>query len=274
MGLLSSIKKIGTNVLDTAAGVFQNPITAVTKGVTAAKQEFLTSTKTERVAKTALTTAVLGGSILAAGTTAGKAAVATVAKALTPTTTKGKVIAAAAAIPIAAAITKEPIAAAKTAVKIPVELAKFGGDIASFAVSPSIETGKQIISESPLISSAIGAGVALAAAPIITPIISGALTRETIEEGTQEITQAIQSQEQMAITSPIETAAATTLPAAAATTPITPETQPLIATAGSASKKAYKTRTKQKIPSMNQRVNILVNNRATAKYINKRSYPF
>lgn len=108
-----------------------------------------------------------------------------VAKALIPSSTKGKIIAGVSAPIVIGALSREPKAVIQKVAKAPSELAQFGGDIASFAVNPSLQTGKQIISESPILS--VGAGLLGAGGIIktIAPAIGGYLQKEAIQEQTE-----------------------------------------------------------------------------------------
>lgn len=182
MGLLSSLKKAAVKVLDTNQAIFSSPITTFTKGIEAGIAETKSKSQKENVVDILKTTAVAAGAVLTAGTSAGRAAVTTIGKALVPTTPKGVITAAIATPVIVGAVTSKPKESIAAPFQAASALTNVGGNIATFIAEPSVSTAKQIITENPLTSSLIGAGVALAAAPIVTPAVSGVLTRESIQD--------------------------------------------------------------------------------------------
>lgn len=192
----------------------------------------------------------------------------TIAKAAVPTTPKG-LITAAVITPVAVgAVVSQPAKVAEAIVKAPIELGKFGGDVATFAAAPSLESAKEIITESPLISAAAGVlavgGVAKAAAPII----GGALTREAIQEQTEALTKVQTLPAGITVTDKSAEFTQKTLeqPSISPVSPVTPQTKTVTSTT---SKRRKKRISKPVMASMNQRVNVIVSNIANKKYINR-----
>jgi len=283
MGLLSSLKKVVQTVakpIAAAAAVVAQPIKTIqaiispTKTVAQVQEKFFEQPKATQAAQFAVSAAAIGGGAILG--TAGK--LGAVAKAVIPATTKGKVIAAVATPVVIGAVTKEPVSTVKTIAKAPSELSQFGSDVATFVTSPSIETGKQVISESPIISAGVGAAVLGAAALKVVPAIATYSQTQAIQEQTEAIKNATSN---VLPSSTIPTTEGAKAVAAATPvapqTPITPATQPLIATAGSKTSTTRKRRaSKAANKGISQRVNVIVQTRssstgirATKKYLNR-----
>lgn len=203
MGLLSSIGKAVSTALDYISAPLAKPVTTLTKGISAGAAEVKAQRETgltvtqglKQIGVIAGTTAVAAGAVLAAAPAAStgaagaavRSAVVSTAKAAVPTTTKGKIVAAVAAPVVIGAVVREPAAAAKVVAQAPSQLAQFGGDVAQFATNPSVETAKQIIKESPIISTAAGIAIAGATAAAILPAVSSARQTAAIKEQTEVI---------------------------------------------------------------------------------------
>lgn len=102
--------------------------------------------------------------------------------ALSPT---GKIVAVAATPVVIGAVASNPSLIGKTA-RAPKELSQFGSDVGGFVKNPSIESAKNIIKGSPLISTGIAAAGIAAIGPglantIATAANTRALNRSTIE---------------------------------------------------------------------------------------------
>lgn len=195
MGWLKKLTKSKFGkAMDTFSAVFSNPIKSV-KAVVSKKTTIKQVTKAHfakplksQIAKTVLSTAgyataLYGGAAAVSAAKAGtlKAGVAVAAKSLIPKTIKGKVIAAVAAPIVVGAVIKEPTKVLSKVAAAPSELAQFGGDVATFAAEPSLETAKQIIKESPIIS----AGLALAGVAAVgvgaAGVVGGIRTRQELK---------------------------------------------------------------------------------------------
>lgn len=274
MGLLSSIKSAATKVLDTVVTTYSKPL-AVAKAVVSPKttvkevvaefraQPIETQKKGVIKAAAGYSAALVGAAV--AAVPAAAAVVVSAAKAVIPATAKGKVIAAVAAPVVVGAVVREPAKAIQTVIKAPSELAQFGGDVASFAVNPSLETAKQVITESPIISTGVGLLATGAAISKIAPAIASIKQTEAIQEQTKAL-------EGLAVAPALTPESKTAI---APQTPITPATQPLIATAGNGTTTTRKRRyTKAKPQQISQRVNIIMQNKVTStgtkNYLNKR----
>ena len=159
---------------------------------------------------------------------------------------------------VVGAIIKEPTAVAKAVAKAPSELAQFGGDVATFASNPSLETAKEVIKESPLISAAVGAIAVGGAAKAILPAIATSRQTEAIQEQTEAIKAAIP-------TTPIYSG-----DQGFKITEIKPAQPQTIAQTKTVSsdtvKKPRKRSTikKREPTSINQRVNVIVSNRSSS----------
>lgn len=146
------------------------------KPYTLTTAEEAAKTKEGKIAAGAAVVGVAAGAGLIAGAgavitaaTAAASKLPALAKSLIPTTAKGKIIAAVAAPVVVGAIVREPIKSITAIAKAPGELAQFGGDVASFAVDPSLKSAARIIKESPIISAGIAAVAAAAAAKTLLP---------------------------------------------------------------------------------------------------------
>lgn len=180
MGLFDSISKFVT-------GIVAVPVSAIAKAFGATPEQIskgITKTQESTIGKVLSTVAVVAGSATAI---LNAPKIISAAKILSPTTVKGKIIAAVAVPVVAGAIIKEPEKTISTIVKAPGELAQFGGDVATFASSPSLESAKEIISESPLISSALAVGGIVAVGKSIIPAIATSKQTTAIIEQTKAI---------------------------------------------------------------------------------------
>lgn len=269
MGLLSSIGKGIAKGLDVLTVSLAHPVQTATAVVSkkSTVQDVVTShfaqPLKEQIKDIVLGTAgiaatVVGGAAIGGAAKAGTLApkVVSVAKALIPATAKGKVIAAVAAPVVIGAVAKEPVKSVTAAIKAPSQLAQFGGDVASFAADPSLSSAKQIVTESPLISAAAGLIVAGGIGKVAAPIISGALTREAIQEQTEALTGG-------GINVIDRSGEFKAMPVAENNAPVpqTPQTQKISSTTA---KRKTRRAKKAVIPSVNQRVNVIVSNRSNS----------
>lgn len=269
MGILSSIGKGLKKALDVNLAVFAAPVTTLTKGAKAGIAKVEKQSATERTLRILGTTAAAAGTVLGAGTAAGRAAVSAAAKkvgsALVPRTPKGVITAAVATPVIAGAVARRPKEVAKTVAKAPGELAKFGGDLAELGADPSLETAKELIKESPLLTAGAGliiSGAAVGtAARVAAPIVGGAISRAN-QKSEVVVKESAASAAQVApVAAPVSQA---TVGAAAPTAPVTPQTKTVTKTP---SKKRRKRRTATKKRSVNQRVNIVISNKTTGQRV-------
>jgi len=278
MGLFDALKNVYATGVTTVANVITSgveKITGKTYGRTSS-EEFL-STKTGQVLSTAAAGTAIVGAVAAVGSAVSaaggvRAAASKVLTSVIPTTTKGKIIAAVATPVIVGAVTREPEKTLSTAINAPKELSQFGGDVATFAASPSIDTARAVITESPIISSAVAVAAAGAVGSVVAPVVGGYLQRETIQEQTKTLEKAISTaqpipesgiikvppqSEQLQKEQPLGDGGSAPLP----------ET-----TIINAPKKRYKRRQKQKTPSVRQSVKININNRPVGLKIENKRY--
>lgn len=271
MGLLSSIGKGIAKVLDVTTVALAHPIQTATAVVSkkSTVQDVVTAhfaqplkeqIKDIVVGTAGIAATVVGGAAIGTAAKAGTLlpAAGAAAKSLIPSTAKGKVVAAVAAPIVVGAVAKEPVKSVKAAISAPSELAQFGGDVATFAANPSVATAKEIIKESPVISAAVGAAVVGGAALKILPAVATARQTEAIQEQTKAIEQATGG-----ITVIDKSGEFKSLPAAENNAPIpqTPQTQKVSSTTV---KKRARRAKKAVVPSVNQRVNVIVANRNTS----------
>lgn len=282
--MVSLFKKIATKVVKTIAPVM-NPLTAAfVHPIQTAKAIISPTTTVKQVSeahlaqplKTQITQtvlagvgyvgAVLGGAAVGgaakAGTLAPKAVA--VAKSLIPTTLKGKAIAAVAAPVVIGAVVREPAAVAKTLTKAPSELAQFGGDIATLATAPSLESAKQVVKESPLLTAAAGLAVVGAGAAVIAPAVSGYLTRQEMEKQTEAFERQAVAAEAGRITVVDKSAEFGTLPYTPETMPTTAKTEIVKEGVTKQLAKRRKRVSKPVLQPISQRVNVVVQNRSNA----------
>jgi len=279
MGLLSSLQKIVATPLVGVGNL-------IIKGINVFKKDDIPTGTVEGALKDpvirGLTNVILGAgaglaavavapaaasSVAAAGGT--KAVIQKAATSLIPSTTKGKVIAAVAAPVVIGAVAKEPVKSFKAAVQAPSELAQFGGDIATFAANPSLESAKQIVKESPIISAAAGLLVAGGAIKTIAPAIATIKQTEAIKEQTTAIQGATASIGQpQGITVTDLSKVQTPL------TPVMPQTSQV--SSATPTRKRRKGVKKAVLPSINQsvRVNVINSSKSvgisqTKRYLNR-----
>lgn len=170
MGLFDTIKSV----------VSKSPVVAVASSIISG----LKGEKEKQASqiKTAVTSsAALVGAVVLGGTSVGKSIVSKVAKAIVPTTPKG-VATAAVAAPVAVGVLTSSPKARETVVSAPSALTSFGKDVGAFIEEPSVSKAKEVVMENPLASAIVGTGAAVAAAGVVVPAVSGALTREKIED--------------------------------------------------------------------------------------------
>lgn len=297
MGFLSSLGKGISKALDYISAPLAAPITTFTKGISAGaaqvketREKIAATGDIKLAAKTTATiiasTAVAAGAVLAAAPAAStgaagaavRSAVVSTAKAAIPTTTKGKIIAAVAAPVVIGAVVREPAAAASAVSKAPSALANIGGNIAEFAVNPSLETAKQIVKENPVLAvGGLVAGVG-AAGVAVAPAISGYLTREELEKQTAAFERQANAAEaalgQGGVSVVDKSQGYFDTPASNnAPIPQTPATETL-KTGTTTTRKRRKT-TKQPM-NISQKVNIAIQNRtgnSTKRYLNVLALP-
>jgi len=206
--------------------------------------------------------------IIAGGVTAiaKPAATLALAKSAIPTTLKGKVIAAVAAPVVIGVVSKAPVQTAKALIEAPSQLSEFGSGIGQLATKPSLESAKALFKESPILTGAALAAVAVVAGKGIFPAIATARQTEAIQEQTEAI-------KGVGAVLPTEQANYATAPVGKSTAPsvpVTPQTQTVMAGAT----KKYKRKAKKAILTsrISQKVNVLVANKNTniaKRYISK-----
>lgn len=284
MGILSSIGKGISKVLDTTTVALAHPVKTLTAVVSSKSTvadvvtEHFNQSLTKQITQTIAGTIAIGATVATAGATGvlGKAAaasapakvVATAAKALIPKTAKQTLVAAA-VVPIAAtAIISNPQAAAS----VPSKVLNFQTNVGELIASPSIAKAKETFMENPIISSAVVAGGVAVAGLATAGVVSSVLNTQAI----QEQTKALNSQIPNALpTTPASTAGSSSKeyqnnnPSPVEARPVTPSTMDIN------KKRSRKTR---KILKNNvvQRVNVIVSNRSSstgirgARYLNQR----
>jgi hypothetical protein len=227
--------------------------------------------------KKVLTTLVehpyVSAGVVATGITAitNPAVIGSALKSIIPSTAKGKVLTVLAAPVVAGAVINQPGKTADLLINAPSSLSNFGGNVANFAANPTIENIKTIIAENPLISGGVAAGVVIAGASAIIP----AITTSRYIGAVNEQTEAIREQTASNLTSSGVLVGSSTQ--YASETPITPATQTVQAGGTRTSTSRKKRSSKAIIPSVSQKINVVVSNRAnstgikqTKRYLNNR----
>ncbi len=260
MGLLSSISgaiEKGLGKVEKAVSTVYQATLAKIPGVSQVKS-FVEKNPEVAVGGLAISATGLGAKTIAKG-------VVSSAPALIPSTTKGKVVGAVAGLATAGAIAKAPQATISAIAKTPGAIANFGGNVAKFASSPSVETAKQIVTENPVISAGVGLVAGAGIVKAVAPAIATARQTEAIQEQTEVLKETARSKETGVSVTPL-------VPQQIApTSPVTPQTQTLASTTPKKRKRRAK---KAPRPSIKQSVNIAIQNnntgiRATKKYLNR-----
>lgn len=284
MGLLSSIGKGIAKGLDVLTVSLAHPIqtaTAVVSPKTTVNQvvqAHFAQPLGEQIKDIVLGTAsiaatVVGGAAVGGAAKAGTLLpkVASVAKTLIPTTLKGKAIAAVAAPVVIGAVASQPLKSIQAVAKTPGALVNVGGNVANLIAEPSLANAKTLISENPIIVGGAAAAAAIVGAKTIIP----AITTGRLINATQEQTEAIEAAT-AGITVVDKSAEFKTMPYVPATEPSTPKTETIKEGVTKPSTKRRKRVSKSVMPSVNQRVNVIVSNkslstgiRQTHKYLNR-----
>lgn len=248
-----------TKPIQAVGVIVSHPITTVTKGYGAAKQEVLGESVEKSIGKVLLNTGTVAAAVLTGGTAAGRTAATTIAKSLVPKTAKQLAVTAVAA-PVAIGVisqTKKPLTALAEA---PGKLTAFGKDVGTFIEDPTIKNAEAILKENPGVSIALGAGaVAAGAGALITGI--GAVENIRTRESVVDLTKQLSTQQPTFALSPV---GETPLPAnpQVAQTPVVAQTQVQSSLNGKVRRR--KRKSMRSFPSINQRVNVVVQNKNTS----------
>lgn len=286
MGILSSIGKGITKVLDTTTIALAHPIKTVTAVVSSkstledVKKEHFSQSLAKQITQTITGTAAIAATVATAGATGvlGKAAAAsapakavvTAAKILIPKTTKQAVVTAAVAPVVATAIISNP----KAAIETPSKILNFQTNVGELIAEPSIEKVKETFMENPIISSGVAAAGVAAAGLATAGIVSSVLNTQAIKEQTKALNSQIPNALPL---TPASTAGLSSkeyqnnVPAPVESKPLTPATKDI-------SSKRYRKARKPLKNNVVQRVNIIVSNKNTStgirgtRYLNERVY--
>jgi len=261
MGIFGSLSKLVEKGLDKVEKVVSTVYNATLAKVPGVSQVKTFVEKNPEVAVGGLAISQTG---LAASTLV-KGAVAA-APSLVPKTLVGKAVAVAGV----GAVIKEPTATIGAVTKLPSNIANFGGNVAQFAADPSVANAAQIVKENPILSAAAGAAVVGTAVVAVAPAVSNILQREEMKKQTDIFEKQLEVAEKSLTPSVATGQIIKESSPIASTSPVTPQTQTLSST----TTKKRKRRTKKAVmPSINQVVNVAVNNsnqnRTTKKYLNR-----
>ena len=183
MGLFSSIQKLALAPSVFAGNVISNIVKPGSGKTTTAE---LQKTTAGKILGTAIAGTAAAAAIAYAPVGTG-AKLGQAAKTLIPTTLKGKIIGAASLPVIYGVLSKNPAAPIQAASN----LAEFGSDIGTFSADPSLQSGKDILTGSPIIAAtaaALGIGaLGRAALPAAANIIGR-------QQQTEALIDAIESQ--------------------------------------------------------------------------------
>lgn len=208
MSFLSSIKSIGKTILTKAVApvmdfgtvAFAHPIQTA-KALTGpstikeVEEKHFSQPIGTQIKQIALATVGYAATVVGAGaaSTAAKAgtlvpSVVNAVKNLVPSTTKGKLIAAA-VVPIAAsAVIEKP----SLALSVPKDVLNFQSDAGKLLANPSLSAAKELVTESPVISSLVAAGgvaaVGLGTASIVSNVVNTQAVKRNTEEMRKEFT--------------------------------------------------------------------------------------
>jgi len=280
------VKKVAP-VMDPLTVAFVHPVKTVKAifGPTTLKQveeEHFAQPLKKQITQIVLATvgyeaAIVGGAAVGgaakAGTLAPKAAA--VAKSLIPTTLKGKAIAAVAAPVVIGAVINQPAKVAEAVAKTPSALANVGGNIANLVADPSIANAKALVTENPVIVGGAAAVAAIAGAKTILPAVVTSRQIAATEKQTEAIEAATAGISGGGI-SVIDKSGEMNKPYSIETAPTTAKTEIVKEGVTKLSTKRKKRSIKAAMPSVNQKVNVIVSNRSvstgirqTHKYLNR-----
>jgi len=257
------------DIVVTTSAVTANPVTAITKGRDAAITQAYNSTPTANITKSVLNVGTVAAAVVGAGGAVTAARSGTLAKTasklaltLTPKSVAGKVAGAVAVPIVAGAVVANPTKAATTVASAPSEVGQFVADLGNLGANPSIASAKEVVSNSPLLST--GAAL-LVAAPVVSstlPVIGNIIGREI---QTADIKNSIN--DAVPITVVDKSALLPVSTNTGVMNPQTPQTQTVSSLTPTKRKKTLK---KAVMHNISQKVNVLVNTGTTKNYINKR----
>lgn len=190
MSLFGSIKNVVTKSLDTVSGVFQNPITAVTKGPAAATQKFLNDNLTSRIVKTVVTTGAVASTVIGAGAAAAAGTAATV-KAVVTTAAKNKLATGAALVAVPLIVKSEK--AQQIVEDLPSKVANVGGDVGKVIDNPNIGTAKQFVENHPIATATAALAGGIALGKTVLPLVNGYLNysnTQAVKDNTESVLEA------------------------------------------------------------------------------------
>jgi len=294
MGLLNSISNVAKAVVKAVTPTkakLQNVVDVVSIAVNPfSKDTIVANTGSKTVNKVLETVAnhpyvAAAVATTAIAPTAAKAVATAGLKVVAESSTKAKVITAVATPVVIGAVAQNPVAAAQKVVAAPSELFNFGTDISKVASNPSVSSIKELVKESPILTTATAAAAAVAVgagtAGLITSVANTLAVKENTAKNTlistPQTVAAVLPSTPLSAATPIIPTTTVSSPVASTTAspvPVTPATQPLIATAGSkVSTTKRKTYKKKPVQTMRQTVNIgIANNQNSGRFINRRSY--
>lgn len=243
--------------------IVSNPVTTLTQGYGAAKQKVLNESVEKSIGKVVLNTGIAAGAVLTGGTSVGRTTALNIGKKLIPTTPKG-IITTAVAAPIAVGVLSKTSKPLTTIAQAPGKLTAFGADVGTFIDEPSLKNAENILKQNPGVSIALGTGAVIAGAGALVSG-AGALTNIQTKEAVQDLTTQLSNTP----SNNFPTAAPTVVKETPVTTeqkPFTPSTAvtPATAPVSAYGKKATKRKAQKKVsPSINQKVNVIVQNKNT-----------
>ena len=241
--------------------IVANPVTTIKEGPKADLTKAQTSSFESQAGKVLLNTGAVAAAVVTGGTSVGRSAAVKVGTAVIKNPVKAAVVSVAAPAVISAVVANPKIITEVS--KVPSKAAAFGSDVGTFTKEPTLNNALNIVKENPLISTLIAGGaIAAGAGSIVTGI--GALenikTRESVQDLTKQLS-AVPTAESVAVADTSKTITTTQTPFSP-TTAITPATAPLPKT--TTTRSLAKRKSKVKMPSINQRVNVIVQNKNTA----------
>lgn len=278
MGFLSNLGKAVSKGLDYLSAPLSQPLTFITKGPTAAAEAVKTSRTNiaagkesglKSIATTLVSTAVVGGVILAAAPAAATGTAGSVARkaalAIIPKTPKA-IVTTAIAAPIAYGVVKSnPGGTQKAITGAPSALANVGENVGNVINNPSIDSVKQLVTENPLIVGGGAAAAVIAGGAASAGIIGGVLTRNELEKQTDAFERQAAAAEK-GITVVDKSGGYFDTPEGV----ILPKTEQLKETPAVSTEKAPVSGLGG--PKMTQNVKVVVNQRQTKRYINAGVY--
>jgi hypothetical protein len=256
-----------TKPIQYVGAIVANPITTVTQGPQAAMKQAQNDSIEKSTGKVLLTTGVIAASVVTGGTSAGRAAVTTVAKALVPKTPTAIITTALVAPVVATAVLTNPKGAVKTVSKI----VDTQIDAGKLLAEPTVEKAKEFVEEHPVAVGAAATGAALLVGKGVSAAV-GAYTNYQNTKAVKENTEALANDAVLPTTTNNPSTSKDTIKLLdtapqnnSSLVPVTPQTTSLTKTSSTTVKRRRASSPRNSPQSINQKVNVIIGNKTYLK---------